>query len=145
MDWQQLCHATVSGPNFTLHYRSPVHAVFGRSAQLEIHDVYIKCKSKKDGSSKDSSFFVCCLFSFSSSFFFSFLSSFLFSSFLLFSFLSFFLSFSLLAIPQISTKYRTTQNSAKSRLAVLKVHKIENFFDSDFGICIISLLVMSKY
>ncbi len=26
----------------------------------------------------------------------------------------------------------------------LKVHKIENFFDSDFGICIISLLVMSK-
>ncbi len=28
---------------------------------------------------------------------------------------------------------------------VLKVHKIENFFDSDFGICVISLLVMSKY
>jgi hypothetical protein len=27
----------------------------------------------------------------------------------------------------------------------LKVHKIENFFDSDFGICLISLLVMSKY
>ncbi len=27
----------------------------------------------------------------------------------------------------------------------LKVHKIENFFDSDFGICIISLIVMSKY
>jgi hypothetical protein len=27
----------------------------------------------------------------------------------------------------------------------LKVHKVENFFDSDFGICIISLLVMSKY
>ena len=27
----------------------------------------------------------------------------------------------------------------------LKVHKIENFFDSDFEICIISLLVMSKY
>ncbi len=27
---------------------------------------------------------------------------------------------------------------------VLKVHKIENFFDSDFGICVISLLVMSK-
>ncbi len=26
----------------------------------------------------------------------------------------------------------------------LKVHKIEHFFDSDFGICIISLLVMSK-
>ncbi len=27
----------------------------------------------------------------------------------------------------------------------LKVHKIENFFDSDFGICVISLLVMSEY
>jgi hypothetical protein len=27
----------------------------------------------------------------------------------------------------------------------LKVHKTENFFDSDFGICIISLLVMPKY
>ncbi len=27
----------------------------------------------------------------------------------------------------------------------LKVHKIENFFDSDFGICVISLLGMSKY
>ncbi len=26
--------------------------------------------------------------------------------------------------------------------APLKVHKIENFFDSDFGICVISLLVM---
>ncbi len=26
----------------------------------------------------------------------------------------------------------------------LKVHKIENFFDSDFGICVISLLAMSK-
>ena len=26
----------------------------------------------------------------------------------------------------------------------LKVHKIENFFDSDFGICVISLIVMSK-
>jgi hypothetical protein len=29
--------------------------------------------------------------------------------------------------------------------ASLKVHKIENFFDSDFGIWVISLLVMSKY
>jgi hypothetical protein len=26
----------------------------------------------------------------------------------------------------------------------LKIHKIENFFDSDFGICVISLLVMHK-
>jgi hypothetical protein len=35
---------------------------------------------------------------------------------------------------------------AKSHATVpLKVHKIENFFDSDFGICVISLLVMSKY
>ncbi len=30
-------------------------------------------------------------------------------------------------------------------MVTLKVHKIENFFDSDFGICVISLLVMSKY
>ncbi len=31
------------------------------------------------------------------------------------------------------------------KMVHLNVHKIENFFDSDFGICIISLLVMSKY
>ncbi len=30
------------------------------------------------------------------------------------------------------------------RTVQLKVHKIENFFDSDFGICVISLLVMHK-
>jgi hypothetical protein len=30
-------------------------------------------------------------------------------------------------------------------LVNLKVHKIENFFGSDFGFCIISLLVMLKY
>ncbi len=30
-------------------------------------------------------------------------------------------------------------------ISLLKVHKIENFFDSDFGICVISLLVISKY
>ncbi len=29
-------------------------------------------------------------------------------------------------------------------VSVLKVHKIENFLDSDFGICVISLLVMHK-
>ncbi len=29
--------------------------------------------------------------------------------------------------------------------ATLKVHKMENFFDSDFGTCVISFLVMSKY
>jgi hypothetical protein len=28
---------------------------------------------------------------------------------------------------------------------VLKVHKIENFFGSDFEFCVISLLVMLKY
>jgi hypothetical protein len=27
----------------------------------------------------------------------------------------------------------------------LQVHKIENFFVSNFGICVISLLVLSKY
>ncbi len=30
-------------------------------------------------------------------------------------------------------------------LRYLKVHKIENFFDSDFEFCVISLLVMLKY
>jgi hypothetical protein len=30
-------------------------------------------------------------------------------------------------------------------LGSLKVHKNENFFDSDIGICVISLLVMPKY
>jgi hypothetical protein len=33
---------------------------------------------------------------------------------------------------------------AKRRQITLKVHKIENFFDSDCGICVISLLVMHK-
>jgi hypothetical protein len=32
-----------------------------------------------------------------------------------------------------------------TELQILKVHKTENFFDYDFGICVISLLVMSKY
>ncbi len=36
-----------------------------------------------------------------------------------------------------------TKTSQNARIP-LKVHKIENFFDSDFGICIISLLVMHK-
>ncbi len=31
------------------------------------------------------------------------------------------------------------------RFIVLKVHKIEIFFGLDFEICIISLLIMSKY
>ncbi len=36
--------------------------------------------------------------------------------------------------------------SGRSNLVVgpLKVHKIENCFDSDFGICIVSLLVVHK-
>jgi hypothetical protein len=32
-----------------------------------------------------------------------------------------------------------------NKLMMLKVHKIEIFFGFDFEICIISLLVMSKY
>ncbi len=39
---------------------------------------------------------------------------------------------------------KSTHNILRVR-PILKVHKIENFFYSDFGICIISLLVMSKY
>jgi hypothetical protein len=31
------------------------------------------------------------------------------------------------------------------QLVLLKVHKIENFFDIDFGICVISFIFMSKY
>jgi hypothetical protein len=31
-----------------------------------------------------------------------------------------------------------------NKLNKLKVHKIENFLASDFGICVISLLVMHK-
>ncbi len=38
--------------------------------------------------------------------------------------------------------YMYSQNSPDT--VALKVHKIENFFDSDFGICVISLLVMHK-
>ncbi len=37
------------------------------------------------------------------------------------------------------------QVSSSTIAACLKVHKNENFFDFDFGICVISLLVMSKY
>ena len=46
-------------------------------------------------------------------------------------------------------KYHCNDNAVErpdpKGLSTLKVHKIENFFDSDFGICVISLLVMSKY
>jgi hypothetical protein len=36
-------------------------------------------------------------------------------------------------------------DQGRLELMSLKVYKIENFFASDFGICVISLLVMSKY
>jgi hypothetical protein len=38
----------------------------------------------------------------------------------------------------------TSTRSATQTSLPLKVHKTENLFDSDFGICIISLLVMHK-
>ncbi len=37
--------------------------------------------------------------------------------------------------------WKTEKNARSS----LKVHKIENFFGSDFEFCVISLLVMLKY
>ncbi len=43
----------------------------------------------------------------------------------------------------ISTGIKMIRSALQNTL--LKVHKIENFFDSDFGIFVISLLVMSKY
>jgi hypothetical protein len=49
---------------------------------------------------------------------------------------------------QLSASPLATQSMASSydKLSyLLKVHKIENFFDSNFGICNISLIVMSKY
>jgi hypothetical protein len=42
-----------------------------------------------------------------------------------------------------STGIRTRHTCAKNNS--LKVHKIENFFGSDFEFCVISLLVMLKY
>jgi hypothetical protein len=41
--------------------------------------------------------------------------------------------------------FLTSCQSLVLLIALLKVHKIENFFYSDFGICVISLLVRSKY
>jgi hypothetical protein len=42
--------------------------------------------------------------------------------------------------------YSVTKNTASYTFgtSLLKVRKIENFFDSDFGICVISLLGMHK-
>jgi hypothetical protein len=39
---------------------------------------------------------------------------------------------------------KSTEAQIRIRNTALKVHKIENFFDSNFGICVISLLVMHK-
>ncbi len=39
----------------------------------------------------------------------------------------------------------TVYKQWENMYSTLKVHKIDNFFDSDFGICVISLLFMSKY
>ncbi len=36
------------------------------------------------------------------------------------------------------------RNLSQKDTLTLKVHKIDKFFDSDFGICFISLLVMHK-
>jgi hypothetical protein len=47
----------------------------------------------------------------------------------------------LLLIPRL---HRLLQGQGVSNLS-LKVHKIEIFFGFDFEICIISLIVMSKY
>jgi hypothetical protein len=42
-------------------------------------------------------------------------------------------------------KVKVSFTSSLLMLARLKVHKIENFFGSDFEFCVISLLVMLKY
>jgi hypothetical protein len=44
----------------------------------------------------------------------------------------------------LKTKYKHEKTSKTWKNGRLKVHKIENFFDFDFGICDISLLVMHK-
>jgi hypothetical protein len=49
------------------------------------------------------------------------------------------------AIPVAKALYIQPRVTANIVQLILKVHKIENFFDSDFGICVISLLVLSKY
>ncbi len=46
--------------------------------------------------------------------------------------------------PILSELSRTSGHSVRYPSFYLKVHKIENFFDSDFGICVISLLVLRK-
>jgi hypothetical protein len=47
---------------------------------------------------------------------------------------------------KVSQTLPTNKKKGKiTKYTPLKVHKIENFFDSEFGICVISLLGMSKY
>ncbi len=45
---------------------------------------------------------------------------------------------------KVTENGRMNENADSGGSGRLKVHKIENFFDSDFGICVISLLVMHK-
>ncbi len=47
------------------------------------------------------------------------------------------------ALQQLTCKETCIYAACPSTLS-LKVHKIENFFDPDFEICVISLLVMHK-
>ncbi len=47
------------------------------------------------------------------------------------------------SIPGLLKRLQIT-HTGRLMAGSLKVHKIENFFDSDFGICVISLLVMHK-
>ncbi len=50
----------------------------------------------------------------------------------------------LTTIVNSSLKVSAAPSADRKNSGNLKVHKIENFFDSDFGICVISLLVMHK-
>jgi hypothetical protein len=52
--------------------------------------------------------------------------------------------FSLLIFHSNQKQIKVINFASFSLRLALKVHKIENFFVSDFGICVISLLVMYK-
>ncbi len=45
---------------------------------------------------------------------------------------------------EVAACFRNLVTATVCIIISLKVHKIENFFDCDFGICVISLLVMHK-
>ncbi len=49
------------------------------------------------------------------------------------------------AVHSVSERVKKQLTTSYVWVGLLKVHKIENFYDSDFGICDISLLIMSKY